>query len=89
MRGGFACGVVSSSLPARDESEEHASFVPLLWPAMAIEIDDPRPGAERATITLLELARAGFISAVGHELVKLTLDDAGSITNVGLLQPVA
>lgn len=85
MSGGFACGIVSSSLPARDESEEHASFVPLLWPAMAIEIDDPRAsGAEPPTVSLLELARMGFISAVGHELVTITIGDNGAITAVGL-----
>lgn len=89
MSGGFACGVVSSSLPASDDSEDHASFVPLLWPAMAIEIDDPRtPDDERPKVSLLELARAGFISAVGHELVTITLDDNGSIAGVGLLLPV-
>jgi hypothetical protein len=38
MLAGSVCGVVSLSLAATGPDEEHASFVPLLWPAAGIEI---------------------------------------------------
>ena len=68
-----------------NDDEDHASFVPLLWPAMAIEIDDPRAtGPEMRTVPLLDLAREGIISARGHELVELTRGVDGAIKTVGL-----
>jgi hypothetical protein len=82
MRDGLACGVVSTSLPATSDDEEHASFVPLLWPAMAIEIDDPRSSDSR-TVTLLELAESGVIAAKGHESVLLVRNDEGKVMSVG------
>lgn len=85
MHGGRACGLVSSSLPAQTDDEDHASFVPLLWPAMAIELDDPRSAApESPTITLLQLAREGIVMVRGYELVELTRDQHGAVVGVGL-----
>jgi hypothetical protein len=88
MRDGLACGVVSSSLPANSEDEDHASFVPLLWPAMAIEIDDPRASdLEGPNVPLLELVRAGVVSAAGHELVALAYAADGSVNGISLRHP--
>jgi hypothetical protein len=86
MRDGFACGVVSLSLPATSDQEDHASFVPLLWPAMAIELDDPR-SADAHPVTMLELAQNGVISARGHESVQLIRADDGRVTGVGFSLP--
>ena len=85
VHGGRACGLVSSSLPAQTDDEDHASFVPLLWPAMAIELDDPRSAApESPTITLLQLAREGIVMVRGYELVELTRDQHGAVVGVRL-----
>lgn len=83
MRDGRVCGIVSTSFLAQTDDEDHASFAALLWPAMAIEIDDPRVPAADSPVTLLELARTGFISAHGHENVEVARSEHGQVVRVG------
>lgn len=78
---GLICGVVSSSFAATSDHPEHVSFVPMLWPAMAIEINDYLPNRE-GLVTLLELAELGFIAARGHERVALRRDATGRVCGI-------
>jgi len=80
---GRLCGVVSTSMRATNDDEEHASFVPLLWPAMAIEVElQTAEGAPPSTWTLLDLVRAGKIGAFGHEHVKLSFGANGRVNGI-------
>ena len=83
LSNGFLGGIVSTCMPAMCEDEEHASFVPLLWPAMAIEVDHPFRPAGSPLVSLLQLAWENVLTVRGRELVYTRTTPEGFL-GVGL-----
>jgi hypothetical protein len=55
-----------------DTPAEHTSYVSTLWPLMGLEIDVAQDGTFTSeNYPVIELARAGIISALGHEKIVL------------------
>jgi hypothetical protein len=77
---GKVVGIVCSNIPPEKPSDEHCSYVSLLWSSMATLIDMPRQGHEPgAYYPVHELAVAGLISAAGLENVTLHDNRQGTI----------
>lgn len=75
---GRVCGVVCSSFPPFEEGEEHVSYGSMIWPALTLCIEDVRlPGKPPADVSLLELARGGYI-ATDDTLGQIDLVDQGA-----------
>ena len=69
---GHLCGVICSNLPPPNNDGEHVSYVTILWPLMATQIDIAIDGTEVGKrYPLIELARKGVITAFGHENVRI------------------
>ena len=65
---GFVCGVIWSSLGRNPNSEEHTSYVSMLWPVMGAKIDvAPEQGAMPVPTSILQLVRSGYIASDGSE----------------------
>jgi len=69
---GHLCGIICRTLPPANEDEEHASYATTLWPLMATYIDLSLDGTEvEQSYPLIELARKGVLTAIGHENVRI------------------
>lgn len=83
---GRLCGIVCGSVPPYDESEEHASYVSILWPLLSVLIDAPwdhhPPGSK---YPMLEYAKAGIVDAVDLDQLTLvqTADGFGCRYDIG------
>ncbi|WP_299521825.1 30S ribosomal protein THX [Winogradskyella sp.] len=65
---GFLCGLICSSLPARNINEEDVSYVSLLKPILMTQIDIPYIELGQIGIyPILKLVEEGIISAVDYE----------------------
>ena len=72
---GQLCGVVCSNLPPSDDNDEHVSYVTTLWPLMATYINIALDGTKQdESYPLIELARKGVLTAIGHEFVRIKGD---------------
>lgn len=65
------CGIVCSSLPSADESEEHASFVSLLWPLLGMNVAaDPSDVDSQDPIPLDDISRNGQLRIHDPQVVS-------------------
>lgn len=70
---GHLCGLLCSSLKANDADEEHASYVTLLWPSLAAELELGSDGTKQRA---LDVARRGGLKVRGLECIQI---EGGSI----------
>jgi hypothetical protein len=83
---GHLCGVICSTFPPIEESEEDASYVATLWPLMATQIDVLRDGSiSKERYPLIELARQGVLHVPGHNRVEIRQSAISGETLVQLL----
>ena len=84
---GHICGIVCSSLPSNDPTEEHVCYAATLWPLMGIAIDiAPTGKLQDRLYPLLDLARAGVIAALGWEQVVVRETATPVLYDVSLRQ---
>lgn len=69
---GQLCGVICSNLPPPNQDDEHVSYATMLWPLMATYINIALDGTEvDQSYALINLARQGVLTAIGHESVRI------------------
>jgi len=78
------CGLVSTSMPPFEDGESYVSYVTLLWPMLAIEIDILRAHHAPGLYPALELARDGMIAAEHWEKVAIQRDATQRIVSATL-----
>ncbi len=84
---GHVCGIVCSSLPSNDPSEEHICYAATLWPVMGTAIDIATTGEPQDRFyPLLDLARARVIAALGWEQVVVRETSMPALYEVSLRQ---
>lgn len=72
---GCLCGLVCSGIDFGQADAEPVSYVTALWPSMATPVSIDRKGFPRGvTYPVLDLARHGYIHAIGWENVVLTVN---------------
>ena len=82
---GHLCGIICSTYPPFNNTDEHASYVTSLWPLMGMKINVNREGyPKNVEYPMLELARDGIIHTEGWEQVIIDIDSAGDIVQIGL-----
>lgn len=78
------CGIVCGSLPASSDSEEHVSYVTMLWPMMAISVRSGLipDGVESVRYQLRDLSARGVFTPHGWErvLIEEGLGAGGALT---------
>lgn len=83
------CGIVCSSMPATHEHPSPTSYVAMLWPMMAIELDfslfgkSPISGVQY----VLELARHGIFTPEGWDRVVIEENPSGPGCRVSMRSP--
>jgi hypothetical protein len=82
---GNLCGIICSSMPPFNESEEHVSYAACLWPLMGTIIDIDRYNHPHGLkYPLLELAQENILNTLNWEKVKIYLDDKQNVKNIGI-----
>ena len=72
---GQLCGIVCSNLPPSGDNDEHISYATTLWPLMATFINIALDGTKQdESYPLIELARKGVLTAIGHERMRIKGD---------------
>jgi len=81
---GHLCGLIAASMKSLDESQENYSYVSTLWPSMGIPLNVDRQGKPRGNYYAIELARDGFIRAIGWKRITIVLDNQGHQTGTAV-----
>lgn len=79
---GHLCGVICSSLPpgVEEPDAEHASYASILWPSLAIPIDDLYTDSPfTAPYTLFDFASTGRLRTTGLASILAIRDDRGEL----------
>jgi hypothetical protein len=72
---GRFCGLICSNLPPSDEGEDHVSWVTLLWPSLAVQVNADREGYTKdVKYPVHELARDQFLHINGWERFGISDD---------------
>lgn len=73
---GFLCGLVCSNLPPENTTQDHVSYVSLLWASLITEIDIPYDRCKgKTTYPILTLAQNGILHLEGWEKISIEVDN--------------
>lgn len=81
--GGQLCGLVCACMPPSEPGEPYVSYVTMLWPMLAIEMDVPRDGHPVGMYPVLEMVRGGSLEALGWEAIELAFNEDGRVAGIG------
>ena len=80
---GEVVGLICTGMAFADPDAEPLSYVTMIWPMFAVEIDHPEPDLQ-CKYPILELARKGVVAGRGWESISLRRSETGDVVGVAI-----